>query len=96
MSKINFQSLLSYHNKNKSCFTVATSEHNIQNPFGTIKLNKNRITEFKEKPINKSIICTGAYVMDAKFLDKWCCSAWGADKLESIHKKKLFNIYAWV
>ena len=70
MNKINFKSLLSYHNKNKSNFTVATSEYNIQNPFGTIKLNKNRITDLKEKPTNKSIICTGAYVMDAKFLDK--------------------------
>ena len=70
MSKINFQNLLSYHNKNKSSFTVVTSEYNVQNPFGTIKLNKNRITEFKEKPINKSIICSGAYVMDVKFLDK--------------------------
>ena len=48
MSKIDFQSLLNYHNKNKSNFTVATSEHNIQNPFGTIKLNKNRITSLQE------------------------------------------------
>ena len=70
MSKINFQSLLSYHNKNKSNFTVVTSEYNIQNPFGAIKLSKNKITAFEEKPINKSIICAGAYVMDVKLLDK--------------------------
>jgi dTDP-glucose pyrophosphorylase len=70
MSKINFDSLLAYHNKNKSIFTAVTSEHNIQNPFGTIKLKKNKIISFKEKPINKSIICTGAYVMDPKMLNK--------------------------
>ena len=69
MSKINFESLLSYHNNNKSNFTAVTSEYNVQNPFGTIKLKKNKIIALKEKPINKSIICTGAYVIDEKMLN---------------------------
>jgi dTDP-glucose pyrophosphorylase len=70
LSKINFDSLVKYHNKNKSNFTVVTSEHNIQNPFGTIKLKKNKVIAFNEKPINKSTICTGIYVIDYKILSK--------------------------
>lgn len=68
MSEINFQSLLNYHNKNKSDFTAVTKEHNIQNPFGTIKLRNKKIIAFKEKPINRSFICTGAHVMDIGIL----------------------------
>lgn len=70
MSKINFESLLSYHNNNGSNFTAVTSEYNFENPFGAIKLKKNKIIALKEKPINKSIICTGAYVIDKKMLNK--------------------------
>lgn len=69
-SKINFESLLRYHNNNKSNFTIVTAEHNVQNSFGILKLRKNKVISFNEKPMNKSTICTGVYVMESRILSK--------------------------
>jgi len=69
VSEIRFSDLLNYHYRNKADVTMVVKPHEIQNPFGVVKVNnKNNIVEIEEKPFIKSNINVGAYVLSNKVL----------------------------
>ena len=69
ISEIRFSDLLDYHYKNRADVTMVVKPHEIQNPFGVVKVNnKNNIIEITEKPFIKSNINVGAYVLSNKIL----------------------------
>ena len=63
ISNINFQDLLSFHTKRKSTATMAVKPFEIQNPFGVLKTENQKIIDIKEKPIYNSLINGGVYVL---------------------------------
>ena len=68
VSDIRFENLLNFHKKNKSIATMAVKPHELQNPYGVVKVNGNTITNLKEKPISKSYINTGVYAFNPSVL----------------------------
>ena len=68
ISEIRFSDLLNYHYENRADVTMVVKPHEIQNPFGVVKVNNNNIVEIEEKPFIKSNVNVGAYVLSNKIL----------------------------
>lgn len=63
MSNVSLQSVLLFHKKNKADATMVTRQFEQVNPYGVVHTKNIRITHFEEKPIVKSNINAGIYVL---------------------------------
>jgi dTDP-glucose pyrophosphorylase len=73
MSTIGYRQLLEFHSTHHAAATMAVREHHIQNPFGVVLNDGVHLTGFEEKPIWKTNINAGIYVLDSslcRLLDK--------------------------
>jgi NDP-sugar pyrophosphorylase family protein len=64
ITDINFAELLSFHQLNSADATMAVREHQWQNPFGVVETQGLDIIRFEEKPITRSHINAGIYVLE--------------------------------
>lgn len=68
--KVNFSSLLNFHEENNVKATMCVREYGVQIPYGVIETNeKNHITSITEKPIKQFFINAGIYVLQPEVLD---------------------------
>ena len=77
LSDISYSELLDFHSRNRAMATMAVRQHEWQNPFGVVHINGVDIVGFEEKPITRSHINAGVYVLspealDAIAADKYC------------------------
>jgi len=68
VSDVDYKDMLQYHLKYNAFATMAVREHRLKNDFGTVEVSGNLITGFKEKPITRSNINAGIYVLSNKVL----------------------------
>lgn len=61
--------LLISHIKQKNMATMAVKEHAIHNPYGVVHVKDEQIMSFEEKPIYKSLINMGVYVLSMQAID---------------------------
>ena len=64
ISKIGYKTILDFHQSVSANATMAVIEHKIQHPFGVIKSDGVDLIEFDEKPIWKTNVNAGIYVLD--------------------------------
>ncbi|MBQ4861984.1 nucleotidyltransferase family protein [Pseudoalteromonas sp. MMG013] len=64
MSDLRFSDFLNFHIENGAIATMAVRAHEWQNPFGVVENDGINILGFKEKPIIKSQINAGVYVLN--------------------------------
>lgn len=69
LSDINYGDLLDHHYKLNSDATMVVKEHEIQNPFGVVNVNEYIINSFEEKPVYRSLINAGIYVLNPDMLN---------------------------
>ena len=69
LTKLNFQQLLYFHNKNKTAATICIRQYDFQVPYGVIKVNKNTLQDIEEKPIQRFFVNAGIYVLNPLILD---------------------------
>jgi len=69
ISELNYRELCQYHQLQNTLATMAVRPFQMQNPFGVVDLNGTDIVGFTEKPIYKSFINAGIYVLDPEVLD---------------------------
>lgn len=69
ISDLNIKELINYHSQNLSSVTMVVKKHEIQNPFGIVKLNGDKIVGFEEKPIYRNFINTGIYILEKKIIN---------------------------
>ena len=70
ISDIRYSGLLEYHNKHKdSCATMGIRLYETQHPFGVVKTEGAEIIGFEEKPIIRTYVNAGVYVLESKALD---------------------------
>ena len=69
ISKVNYKSMIHYHVLTKAMATIATHEHSMQNPFGVIEADGIRIKSLKEKPVWRTNVNAGVYVVDRAVQD---------------------------
>jgi dTDP-glucose pyrophosphorylase len=68
ITDINYGELLDFHIRNKAMATMAVRLHEWQHPFGVVQMNGLEITGFEEKPINRTHINAGVYVLNPSAL----------------------------
>jgi dTDP-glucose pyrophosphorylase len=69
LSDIRYGDLLDFHKRNDASATMAVRLYEWQNPFGVVKTNGVDIVGFEEKPIFRSHINAGVYVLEPCALD---------------------------
>ncbi len=70
LTKIDFESLLSFHKGRKSLATMSVREYGMQVPFGTVSVVDGYAVELREKPTQQYFINAGIYVLDPSLLDR--------------------------
>lgn len=68
LSDIRYGKVLDFHNNQDAAATMAVRPHEWQNPFGIVKMNGINIIGFDEKPISRSYINAGVYVLNPESL----------------------------
>lgn len=73
LTDIRYTDLLNFHNRQNAMATMAVRQHEIENQFGVVKTKGVDIIGFEEKPIYRSHINAGIYVLNPEclsFLDE--------------------------
>ena len=63
LTDIHFNEILDFHIRHNAIATMAVKEHEIQNQFGVVKIKGIEIDSFEEKPVYRSHINAGIYVL---------------------------------
>ena len=61
--------MLDFHIANQAKATMAIREYEWQNPYGVVTIDGETISGYVEKPISKSFINAGVYVIDPECLN---------------------------
>lgn len=69
LTKVNFESLLRFHNEHEGVATMCVREYDIQVPYGVVQAEEHKITSIIEKPIHNFFINAGIYVLNPSLLD---------------------------
>lgn len=68
MTDIRYGELLDFHNRHEAAATMAVRLHEWQHPFGVVQMRGVEITGFEEKPVSRSHINAGVYVLSPSSL----------------------------
>lgn len=68
LTKVNFQSLLDFHQTHKADATMCVTEYDVQLPYGVIRTKEHNIVEISEKPAHKFLVNAGIYVLNPEVL----------------------------
>lgn len=68
MTKVDYTSLLDYHNSHTAVATMCVREYEYQVPYGVIETQGNRIVGMIEKPIHKFFVNAGIYVVSRELV----------------------------
>jgi len=69
MTDIRYGELLDFHERHEADATMAVRLYEWENPFGVVNMNGIRITGFHEKPVSRSHINAGVYVLSPAVLN---------------------------
>ena len=69
MTDIRYGELLDFHTRYEAAATMAVRAHEWQHPFGVVQTSGVEITGFEEKPVVRSHINAGIYVLDPSALN---------------------------
>ena len=68
MTDIHYGELLDFHTRHNAAATMAVRVHEWQHPFGVVQTNGVDIIGFEEKPVHRSHINAGVYVLEPEAL----------------------------
>jgi dTDP-glucose pyrophosphorylase len=69
LTDIRYSELLEFHSRNEAGATMAVRQYEWQHPFGVVRTKGVDITGFEEKPITRTHINAGVYVLDPNALN---------------------------
>lgn len=64
LTDVNFIDMLEFHELNSATATMAVRQHELHNPFGVVRIEGNKIIGIEEKPILRSHVNAGVYVLN--------------------------------
>jgi dTDP-glucose pyrophosphorylase len=68
MAKVDYVEMLSAHDESQAIATMAVREYEFQIPYGVIAETDGQIQGIAEKPIHRSLVCAGIYVLSPEVL----------------------------
>jgi len=69
LTKVNFEQLLVFHNKNKAVATMCVRDYEYSIPYGVTRVEDNILIGINEKPTHHCLINAGVYVLSQEALD---------------------------
>ncbi len=69
LSTIRYSEMLDYHAANRASGTMAVRQHEWQHPFGVVRMEGIDIVAFEEKPVHRSHVNAGVYVLEPAVLN---------------------------
>lgn len=69
LSDVRYSDMLDFHVRHGSTATMAVRAHEWQHPFGVVRTNGMEITGFDEKPVHRTHVNAGIYVLEPRALD---------------------------
>jgi dTDP-glucose pyrophosphorylase len=69
LTNLDYGALLDFHINTSSSMTMVIGAHEIQNPFGVVEIDQEKVVDYVEKPIIKSFINSGIYAMDPSAIE---------------------------
>lgn len=69
LTKVNYSFLLDFHQENNSKATMCVREFDYQIPYGVVRIEKHRLIGIEEKPVQRSFVNAGIYVLDPSALE---------------------------
>jgi NDP-sugar pyrophosphorylase family protein len=79
LTKLNFKSLLEFHEYHDTLITMGVREYDFQVPYGVVKLENIYAKSLEEKPVHRFFVNAGVYVLSPEIL-------------KTIPKNKLWNM----
>jgi dTDP-glucose pyrophosphorylase len=70
LTKVNFGSLLDFHNDHAAAGTMCVREYDLQVPYGVVKLNEHRLLSVEEKPVHRFFVNAGIYVLSPQAVER--------------------------
>ena len=70
ITEINFRNLLDFHKKQNNEATIAVKKFEVENPYGVVRMSKEKVVDLIEKPISKSYVSAGIYVFNPSLFKK--------------------------
>ncbi len=64
LTKVNFQQLLDFHLEHQAQATMCVREYDFQVPYGVVRLEKHRLLQIEEKPVQRFFVNAGIYVLE--------------------------------
>lgn len=103
LTQLSYEGMIEFHNKHNSFATMAVHLHEWQNPFGVVEVDGMQIAGYQEKPIIRSIINSGVYVLDPEAIsllnpNQYCDMPYLFQRAREQNKKVMvFPIYEeWI
>ncbi|WAA09799.1 nucleotidyltransferase family protein [Fervidibacillus albus] len=69
LTQVNFKQLMDFHLQHQSIATMCVREYEYQIPYGVIETEETKLVSIREKPIHKSFVNAGIYVLSPEALD---------------------------
>jgi len=69
LTKVNFNSLLDFHESHRAVATMCVRHYEYQIPYGVVALDGHRLLAIEEKPKQRCFVSAGIYVLDPQVLD---------------------------
>ena len=70
LTKVNFENLLNFHQKQSGIATICIREYDFEIPFGVVNIENQNAKSFLEKPVKKFFVNTGIYVFEHEMISK--------------------------
>ena len=70
LTKIDFFSLIEFHNANKSFMTLAVKRDEYEIPFGVVSVEGMQVAMIEEKPTHQYFVNSGIYVIDPSLISR--------------------------
>jgi dTDP-glucose pyrophosphorylase/CBS domain-containing protein len=69
LTKVNFQQLLDFHQAHRSNATMCVREYDFTIPYGVARMEKHRLLDVEEKPVQRYFVNAGIYVLEPDTLE---------------------------
>ena len=69
LTQVNFEQLLLFHQETNAVATMCVREYEYQIPYGVIETDGQQLVSIKEKPVHRSFVNAGIYVLSPEVFD---------------------------
>lgn len=70
LTRVDYRSLLEFHQHHQGAATLCVSEYESQVPYGVIQSEGHRITQIVEKPIQRFFVSAGIYILSPELIGR--------------------------